>query len=482
MDNILNYEPQAVWKFFSEISDVPRESGNEEGIRKYLVNQAKKYGFKYDTDEIGNVYYYKEGTKGYENRPKVALQGHMDMVCVKTPNSNHNFEKDPLSLYVDGDWLRATDTTLGADNGIAVAMILAIFSSNNIPHGPLEAIITVSEETGLTGALNVVPEKVSSKMMMNLDSEDEGIIYIGCAGGVEVNAKKKLNYENLDNSLQSYKISISGLKGGHSGAEIDKKRANAVKMAFDILFDLQEKTPVKLIGVDGGTRKNVIPSNCQVEFALSKDFNIEKIVEKRKKIFKDIYEVSDTNFKILITKIDSKKSLNQKDSYQIINAIFSTPFGVEAMSSSFENIVETSSNFAIARINEKDGLVLISSCRSSIEGSRDDIAKRIGTVWSNIENAKINYDGHYPSWKPDLSLNLYKFCSKAYKEYTNIEPVVTAIHAGLECGIINSRIKNLDSVSFGPNIRGAHSVEERLSIKSTQNIFGFLLHLLTIIE
>lgn len=482
MKDILEYEPKQVWNFFKQISDVPRESEKEEKIRKYLIDTAEKYNIEYKTDKIGNVYYYKKPSKGFENTPSVALQGHMDMVCVKTEDSNHNFDTDPLTLFVDGDYLKAKNTTLGADNGIAVAMILAIFTDPNAKHGPLEAIITVAEETGLTGAENVNPDFIKSKMMINLDSEDEGVIYIGCAGGIEVDATKKLKYEAISKDDKSYSLVISNLLGGHSGAEIHTQRANALKLASIILFSLNEKEDVKINSFKGGTKRNVIPSSCVVNFSIKKDFDVNKILDDCKKTFKDIYEVSDPNIKITLKETSFNKVLSKKESKQIINALFTTPHGVVANSTSLKGVVETSCNLAIVNISEDDNLLFIESCRSSIEGSRDLIAKEIATIWKTIDKSLIKIHGAYPSWKPDLSLDLYKFCSKAYEDYTGKKALITAIHAGLECGIINSRINNLDSVSFGPNIKGAHSTEERLSIKSTQNIYGFLLHLLTIIK
>lgn len=482
MKNILDYEPKLVWKFFHEISQIPRESHHEELIKDYLIEQAKKYNFRYATDDINNVYYYIDATKGYENLPSVALQGHMDMVCVKSDTSNHNFRKDPLDLFIDGDWLRAKDTTLGADNGIAIAMILAIFADPNSKHGPLEAIITVQEETGLYGALAVEEKYVKSKMMINLDSEDEGIIFIGCAGGIEVDATSKPVYEKENDNYKYYELNISGLKGGHSGAEIHTNRANSLKMASDILYYLQKETKIALVSLRGGTKRNVIPSTATAIFALLDDSKLNKVLDNLKSAYKDMYEISDPNFKIEVKKSKKAKTLSLKDSKNIIDTLFITTTGVYAYSSSLDGIVETSSNFAIANISEDEGLHLITSCRSNLEGSKDITADRIAQIWSKLNDVEVKIHGSYPSWKPDVSLKLHKFCAKAYEDYTKKKPEVTAIHAGLECGIINSRISGMDSVSFGPDIRGAHSVEEKLSISSTKNIFGFLEHLLTIIR
>jgi len=479
MIDLKNLEPRALFTYFKEISDIPRESGNEEGVRKYLLNFAKKNNFEAKVDKIGNVIIYVPATKGFENRSPVAIQGHMDMVCVKTLESKHNFDKDPIQLVVEGDFLKAKDTTLGGDNGIAIAMALDVFTDTSVKHGPLEGLFTVSEETGLTGAFNVEAENLKSRKLINLDAEDEGIIYIGCAGGIETQAKLKSTKEKININEKVFKLTVKDLLGGHSGAEIHLQRANAIKLIARTLINLNT---LKLVSINGGTKRNVIPSSCECVFAID-NCEVSKIkenIEILNKIYQEEYSKQEPFITVLFEETVADSAFLLQDSINFIRSLFLAPHGVSSMSMEIKGIVETSSNLAIVKTNE-DGFEAISSHRSSIMSSRDNIANKCAQAFLTA-NATVEQVGAYPSWKPDLSSKLTAFCAKAYKEYSKKEPILTAIHAGLECGIINSRIQGMDSVSFGPNIFDAHSVKERLSISSTKRTSEFLKHLLTIIE
>lgn len=479
MKNIKDLEPKALFSYFKDISDIPRESGNEEGVRQYLLNFAKENNFKAKVDKIGNVIIYVPATKGYENRSSVALQGHMDMVCVKTLESTHDFTKDPIELQIDGDFLKAKDTTLGGDNGIAIAMALDVFTDKTVKHGPLEGIFTVSEETGLTGAFNIEEDNIKSRKLINLDSEEEGIIYIGCAGGIETQATLKADKDKVDSSYKGYKLTVKDLLGGHSGAEIHMQRANAIKLIARTLVDLKT---LRLASIEGGTKRNVIPSSCVSVFAIdqSEEKALKDAVEKLKLIYKEEFSIQEPNITISLDEEKVEKAFSTKDSTNFIRSLYIAPHGVASMSMELKGVVETSSNLAIVKTTAT-GLEAISSHRSSIMSSRDDIANRCAKAFLTC-NADVVQVGAYPSWKPDLSSKLTKFCAKAYEEYANKKPVLTAIHAGLECGIINSRIKGMDSVSFGPDMFGVHSVNEKLSISSTKRTSEFLKHLLSIIE
>ncbi len=479
MIDLKNLEPRALFTYFKEISDIPRESGNEEGVRKYLLNFAKKNNFEAKVDKIGNVIIYVPATKGFENRSPVAIQGHMDMVCVKTLESKHNFDKDPIQLVVEGDFLKAKDTTLGGDNGIAIAMALDVFTDTSVKHGPLEGLFTVSEETGLTGAFNVEAENLKSRKLINLDAEDEGIIYIGCAGGIETQAKLKSTKEKININEKVFKLTVKDLLGGHSGAEIHLQRANAIKLIARTLINLNT---LKLVSINGGTKRNVIPSSCECVFAID-NCEVSKVkenIENLNKIYQEEYSKQEPFITVLFEETVADSAFLLQDSINFIRSLFLAPHGVSSMSMEIKGIVETSSNLAIVKTNE-DGFEAISSHRSSIMSSRDNIANKCAQAFLTA-NATVEQVGAYPSWKPDLSSKLTAFCAKAYKEYSKKEPILTAIHAGLECGIINSRIQGMDSVSFGPNIFDAHSVKERLSISSTKRTSEFLKHLLTIIE
>lgn len=473
-------EPKELFSYFKDISDIPRESGNEEGVRQYLFNFAEKNGFKAASDKIGNVIIYVPATKGYEDVPPVALQGHMDMVCVKTLESKHNFLTDPIELVLDGDILHAKDTTLGGDNGIAVAMALDVFTDKNSKHGPLEGIFTISEETGLTGAFNIDPALVESKKLINLDSEEEGIIFVGCAGGIETQATLVGDKEDVTSESYCYSLEIKDLVGGHSGGEIHKQRANAIKLVARALNNL---TSVRLIEAVGGTKRNVIPSNCIMTFAIDKDEykKVSEVVNYIEEVLANEYKVQEPNAKVILERIDNlPKAFSNHTSKALLRSLHMAPHGVDAVSMSIEGIVETSSNLAIIKTLE-NGFECISSHRSSIMTSRDDIAKRCGEVFETC-GAEVKQVGAYPSWQPNMDSELKDFCAKAYEDYSGKKPIITAIHAGLECGIINSRIEGMDSVSFGPEMADVHGVNEHLSVSSVKRTSEFLKHLLSIIK
>lgn len=473
-------KPEPVWNYFHALSQIPRESGNEEGVRQYLLAFAKEHSLEAITDRTGNVIIRKPASKGFENRPSVALQGHMDMVCVKTQDSNHNFLTDPIELVLSGDFLHAKDTTLGGDNGIAIAIAMDILADPECKHGPLEAIFTVNEETGLTGAFGIEKETINSRLLINLDSEEEGVLYIGCAGGVEVKAQLLAILEDIPAGYQAFSLSSTGMLGGHSGAEIHNQRANAIKVVARALAQVQTKM---LFSAEGGTKRNVIPSTCTISFAApAADASaIGAIVEKTAKELSLEFGISDPGVKLeLVQATLPRQAANAKQSEAFIRSLYIAPHGVDAMSLTIPGIVETSSNLAILRF--QDGIFsVISSHRSSVLSARDDVAHRMGEALRSC-GATVSYEGAYPSWTPNPSSKLTAFCAKAYEEYTGKKAVVTAIHAGLECGIINSRIPGMDSVSFGPNMFDVHSVKERISVSSVERICGFTRHLLSIIE
>ncbi len=479
MKNYNELEPKALFSYFKDISDIPRESGNEEGVRQYLLNFAKKNNFEAKVDKIGNVIIYVPATEGYENRSPVALQGHMDMVCVKTLESNHDFLKDPIKLQIEGDFLTAKDTTLGGDNGIAIAMALDVFTDKSCKHGPLEGIFTISEETGLTGAFNIEKEYVNSRKLINLDSEEEGIIYIGCAGGIETQASLNANKCKVEENELVYDLIIKDLLGGHSGAEIHMQRANAIKL---ITRGLSNLDTLKIVSINGGIKRNVIPSSCECIFTISKDeeSKLKDNIEKLNTIYKDEYSVQEPNISISLEISEANEAFTNDISLKFLRSLFIAPHGVAAMSMELEGVVETSSNLAIVETTD-NGFEAVSSHRSSIMSSRDNIAEVCKAAFETC-GADVVQVGAYPSWKPDLSSKLTAFCAQAYEDYANKKPILTAIHAGLECGIINSKIPGMDSVSFGPEMYDVHSVKERLSISSTKRTSEFLKHLLSIIE
>ena len=467
-------EEKKVWEYFQAISNIPRESGNEEGVRAYLISWAKERNIEVKTDKIGNVIMFKEGAKG---KDPICLQGHMDMVCVKREGSTHDFTKDPIEVVLDGNYIRAKDTSLGADNGVAVAFALALLEENDPQMPPLEALFTVCEESKLLGANNVEADLIRSRKLINIDSEEEGIIYIGCAGGLQINVEKKVKLKEIDKDSVHLKLSISGLLGGHSGGEIHKERANANKL----LARIMHRFPIySLTDIQGGTRSNVIPSSAYATFVVDKEDEetIKIIVDNITEDIKNEYKVQDPGITITLETLENmpKEAIKNKTSVAFIEAIYLAPNGVQAMSQSVKGVVESSNNIAI--ISYKDGkLTALSSTRSLVESAKEETALRVGAAFE-LMGFKVIYNDSYPSWAPNTNSALTNKVVEEYKNYTGKDAVVTCIHAGLECGIINSLVPGMDSVSIGPNLFDVHSVNEHIEYDSAVRTMGFLRHLL----
>ena len=467
-------EEKKVWEYFQAISNIPRESGNEEGVRSYLISWAKERNIEVKTDKIGNVIMFKEGAK---DKAPICLQGHMDMVCVKREGSTHDFTKDPIEVVLDGNYIRAKDTSLGADNGVAVAFALALLEENDPQMPPLEALFTVCEETKLLGANNVEADLIRSRKLINIDSEEEGIIYIGCAGGLQINVEKKVKLKEIEKDSVHLKLSISGLLGGHSGGEIHKERANANKL----LARIMHRFPIySLTDIQGGTRSNVIPSSAYATFVVDKEDEetIKIIVDNITEDIKNEYKVQDPGITITLERLENmpKEAIKNKTSVAFIEAIYLAPNGVQAMSQSVKGVVESSNNIAI--ISYKDGkLTALSSTRSLVESAKEETALRVGAAFE-LMGFKVIYNDSYPSWAPNTNSALTNKVVEEYKNYTGKDAVVTCIHAGLECGIINSLVPGMDSVSIGPNLFDVHSVNEHIEYDSAVRTMGFLRHLL----
>ena len=457
-----------LWKIFSDISAIPRESGNEEGIRNYLLSWANDNGIKAFSDNIGNVIMKVKATPGYEDYPSIALQGHMDMVCVKREGSDHDFSKDPIEIMTDGKNIWAKDTSLGADNGIAIALALDIFSDEKAEHGPLEGIFTVNEEVGLTGAENVEEKDIDSRRLLNLDSEEEGIFYIGCAGGIDVVGERKCRWETAEG--ESVKIKVSGLLGGHSGGEIHKERANAIKLLGRALNRIPG---YRISSIKGGTRRNVIPSTAEAVITVSEKEVAESIINNLQKEIETEYKYSDPNAKITIENTETPEMvLTENLSRKIGETLFTSPTGVRSWSMALKGVVETSDNMAIVEMDEKS-VKITYSVRSSVETSKLNLAYEIQSILEgNGFSVKIG-DG-YPAWAPNPDSAFTKEVQKAYVKIVGKEPVITAIHAGLECGTINDRIKGMDSLSIGPNLFDVHSVNEHVEVESAERVASFV--------
>lgn len=470
---------QRLWSNFEAISRIPRESGNEEGIRNYLLAWAKENGIEALTDSIGNVILKKSATAGMEDVAPILLQGHMDMVCVKTDDSKHDFTKDPIEIICKDGVVRAKDTSLGGDNGIAVAMAMDIFTDPELKHGPLEALFTISEETGLTGAFGLDAKNIGSRRMINLDSEEEDVIYIGCAGGIEVDATKKIKFEAVEKDSLLFTLSVSGLLGGHSGGEIHKQRANAIKLLARTLHRIDG---IQLVSISGGTKRNVIPSFATVSFVAAREREevITSIITEAFKEIKAEYKVQDPDIEYTLKVEDEcpEMAIEQKLTKRWINALYLAHHGVYTYSLTLKGIVETSANLAIVGINENEELYAVSSVRSSVESAKNEVAYLIAAAFETAK-ADIVYSGSYPAWTPNTDSPFTLEVAKKYEEFTKRKPVITAIHAGLECGIINSIVDGMDSLSIGPNLFDVHSTKEHVEVKSVENILAFLKYFLS---
>jgi len=477
-DTVLhNMYPERVWYFFEEISQIPRCSQYEEQIREYLENFAKTNNLAYKTDQVGNIVIKKSGTRGFEGSKPIVLQGHMDMVCEKNQNIEHDFSKDPISLKVKGDWITADNTTLGADNGIAMAFSLAILESHEIDHGPIEALFTVDEESGLTGALHLDPSILDGTALINLDSEEEGILYIGCAGGVTTSGWIPIEWSPTPNDYTYHRLTITGLRGGHSGGDIDKSRGNAIKFGTRILWNLLEKIDVRIATINGGGKHNAIPRELFLSFIVpraQKD-NMLNIYNSIRKNISEEYSEIEPGLQINLeeTLDPPQKVLSPKATFKTVNCLFMMPHGVDKYSHTIPGMVETSTNLAAVELLDYE-VHVVTSQRSSRTSKRDNMANRITAVL-RCPGARVSYSSIYPAWTADPDNPLVDLTRDAYKELFGKAPQITAIHAGLECGVIGERCPNMRMISLGPDLQDVHTPNERLNIKSVGRIWDLLL-------
>lgn len=479
MSILENYEPKKVLKYFEEICAIPHASFHTDKISDYLVDFAKSHDLKYRQDKVGNVVIFAPGTNGYEDKDPIMLQGHMDMVAEKTSGSAHDFDKDPLYLYVDGDYITARDTTLGGDDGIAVAMILAILDSDDIPHPPIEAVITVNEEVGMLGAAALDCSDLKSKIMLNLDSEDEGILLAGCAGGVRLDVN--IPIKRKEKLLNRVVITIDGLSGGHSGQEIQKGRANADKLAGRLLLELDKKVKYSLTSLEGGTKDNAIPRTCTIKLAVESE-SADKFEKNVKKIFDELkktYSSTDGDMTISI-KVDtfamSTMVMSKKSKANTIYALNALPNGVIRMSPDVEGLPETSLNLGILDTTA-DSLKIGLLVRSSIELEKMAVVDTVKLIAANLDGT-CEESGNYPGFKYRVDSPFRSLMADIWKEITGKDAKIEAIHAGIECGLFVDKIPDLDCVSIGPDMMDIHTPAEKLSISSTKRIWDYTLEIL----
>lgn len=475
MSSIRNLEPKAVWNYFYEITQIPRPSKKEGKITEYIKAFGKKQNLETIVDKTGNIIIRKPATKGMENRKGVIFQTHLDMVPQKNSDKVHDFEKDPIEALVDGEWVKANGTTLGSDNGIGVAGVLAVLSSTDVPHGPVEALFTIDEETGMTGAFGLEGGILKGDILMNLDSEEEGELCVGCAGGVNVNATKNYAEENSPKGMVAYKIILKGLKGGHSGVDIALGRANSNKLLFRFLMQAESDFGVRVSEAGGGDLRNAIPREASAVLLVPeiKAHEFESFVKEIDKMYKSEFAETEPGLNFFCEKTTvPAKVMNEGEQYRIIRAVYVCPNGVQRMSQSVKGLVETSNNLAIVKC--KDGkFEVYNLARSSVESAKVATAWKIAAAFHLI-NADVKLEGSYQGWKPDMNSPILKTMTSVYTKMFKKEPSVKAIHAGLECGIIGGVYQNLDMISFGPTIKFPHSPDEKVHIGSVQKFWDFI--------
>ena len=476
---IVELQPAQLWHYFNEILQVPRPSKREEKIVEYLLAFGKQNNLETVQDEIGNVLIRKPATKGYEGLKSVVLQSHIDMVCEKNSDIDHDFDNDPIHAYIEDGWIKAKGTTLGADDGIGVAAQLALLVSDDIEHGPVECLFTIDEETGLTGAFGLKPGFLNSDILLNLDSEDEGELFIGCAGGKDTIISIPYNKVEVDSGFSYFKIQVSGLSGGHSGDDIQKGKGNANKLLNRMLWSSSNDFGMRLAEFDGGNLRNAIAREAfaVVGIPVSFESGFKNFVIGYNNIVRSEYKVTEPYMEVSISSADKPASfidlISQK---KLLDSLYACPHGVIAWSADIPNFVETSTNLASVKTFENE-IVVTTSQRSSVESAKEDICNMVASVF-RLTGAKIKHTDGYPGWKPNASSEVVKITKMAYEKLFKVEPKVLAIHAGLECGLIGDTYPNMDMISFGPTIKGAHSPDERLNIETVQKFWDLTIDVL----
>lgn len=473
-------EPVCVFEHFSKINAIPRPSKHEEKMIEYLKEFGRERGLETIVDETGNVKISKPATPGYENRKTVILQSHMDMVCEKLVDVDIDFTKDPIETYVDGEWLKAKGTTLGADDGIGCAMQLALLDSDDIEHGPIECVFTKDEETGLTGAIGMKSDFMTGDMLINLDSEDEGQFFVSCAGGMTTKAEFIFDREDVSQEFFFMKASLKGLKGGHSGDDINKKLANGIKILSRFLYKCQEKYDLRLVSFDAGRMHNAIPRDGMVVFAVPSA--VKENVRVDWNIFtsevEDEFHTTENLMEFRLESTDSDKALPQHVSIKLIQALQAVDNGVYSMcqDEAISWLVETSSNVASVKTEDKS-ITIVASQRSCVMSNLENMANTVKAVFQ-LAGAQVSQSDGYPAWKMNPNSQLTDIVVETYKQIFGKEPKVLGIHAGLECGLFSERYPNLDMVSMGPTLRGVHSPDERLLIPTVQMVWDHLMEIL----
>ena len=473
---VKDLKPALVWQIFDEITKVPRPSTHEEQIRKYLTDFAEKHNLEYKTDKVGNVVIRRPAAKGFEKVPTVVLQAHMDMVAEKNSDVKHDFLKDPINTYVDGDWVKAKGTTLGADNGIGMAGALAALIDPSLECGAIEGLFTVNEEIGLEGAENLGEGMIDGTILLNLDSEDDGEIFVGCAGGIDTTAFFTYHRSVAPEHFHYMKISVSGLLGGHSGGDIHLGRANANKLIARFLFDCSLDHEIALCTIDGGNLRNAIPRECAAVFGIHSDMK-GRVREKMEKYIDEItaeYAGIEPEIRFHLEDVERPDFCIDSDTtLDVIRSIYSAPHGVYSMSRDISGLVETSTNLAAVKMIEDNTIKVTTSQRSSVESRKNDMAAQVEAHFL-LAGAKVEHSDGYPGWAPNMNSPIMHVAADAYEELFGVKPAIKAIHAGLECGLFLAKNPHLDMVSFGPTMTGVHSPDEQLNIPTVDKFWEHL--------
>ena len=476
---IRQLQPQSLWNHFVDLNAVPRPSKKEEMVIEFMKNFGTRLGLETFEDDIRNVIIRKPATKGMENRKPIVLQSHLDMVHQKNNDTVFNFDEEGINMIIDGDWVRANGTTLGADNGIGVATIMSILASNDIPHPAIDALFTIDEETGMTGALNLKGGILKGEILLNLDTEQDDEIDIGCAGGIDVTAKRSYQEESIPADHIGYTLTVSGLNGGHSGMDIHKGLGNANKLMNRILYAISHELNAKVASINGGSLRNAIPRESVAVVTIAKDSESQMaaLVSSLTEEIKAEYTTMEPGLIITMVSVATpQKGMKADDQTRILNAIYASNNGVFRMSADIPDLVETSNN--VARVLIENGELMIGCLtRSSVESSKMDLANALRAAFE-LAGCDVVFSGSYPGWTPNVHSPILKTMEEIYEKLFNEKPKVVACHAGLECGILGANYPGMDMISFGPTILGAHSPDERVSVSSVQKYWKFVLEIL----
>jgi dipeptidase D len=476
MSLLSQLNPQPVWTYFEEICKIPRLSKNEASIRRYLLDFASQHNLESKEDSAGNILIIRPASPGHQNVRTVVLQSHMDMVGEKNADYPHDWAKDPIIPVFDNEWVSAKGTTLGADDGIGIASQLAILTDKKLRAGKIECLFTADEESGMTGAINLKNDFFEGRTLLNLDSEDEGILFIGCAGGMDTVGKIKYRRKAALKNEKGLEISITGLHGGHSGDEIHKGYGNSVKLMTRILSDLSNQYDISLSAFNGGNLRNAIPREAFSVITVRKSSKeqVMKVIENYQIAFNKEFDNIETNLKVSVKEVDTPDNvMNKTTQGKLLDSLYCCPHGVIAWSKDMEDLVETSTNLASISFSEGNLIKIVTTQRSSLESSKHEVASRVKTCLSHTGAEVVHSDG-YPAWTPSLKSEILKITKKSYQKLFGKGPVVRAIHAGLECGLIFEKFKGIDMISFGPTIRGAHTPAEKIEIKTVQMFWDLL--------